>query len=697
MQKILFPLLILFIALTSCKSETSEQMTHQYTNELINETSPYLLQHAHNPVNWKAWNDNTLNEAKTSNKLILISVGYASCHWCHVMEHESFEDSTVAKIMNNNFINIKVDREERPDVDQVYMNAVQLMTKQGGWPLNCFTLPDGRPVYGGTYFPAAQWVDILEKLNETYEQDSAKVTEYADKLTNGIQATELITTKAEVRQFSVDRLHETVQNWKLNLDNFRGGPNRAPKFPLPNNYEFLMHYAYIFNDSTLMEQVELTLEQMAYGGIYDQVGGGFSRYSVDAEWKVPHFEKMLYDNAQLVSLYSKAYQRSNKYLYKHIVQQTLAWAEREMLTKEACYYSALDADSEGEEGKFYVWTKSELKEVLGDDYDLVDKYYNLNLKGLWEGNQILLRSEDDATVADVFEMSVSELRTKIDKINAKLLVARSVRIRPGLDDKALTSWNALMGVAYTDAYQAFGDEAYLASAIKLGDWFQKYQLKKDAELWHTFKDGKSKINGFLEDYASVSYFFVKLYEVTFDENYLAISKKLTDRVITDFQDEKSGMFYFTSSKNHDLVARKMEVSDNVIPASNSIFARNLFELGTLLENKTYLDMSRQMLANMYDTIPTYGSGYSNWASLCLNMTTPYYEIAITGKDSKTKLKTLSSKYIPNKIMMGGEKESPLIPLLEGKFMDETTIYVCVNRTCQLPVSTVEEALKQIQQ
>lgn len=699
-NQILILLLTFIIGACANSQKSSEQVNDnepKHTNSLINESSPYLLQHAHNPVDWMPWGDEAFEKAKKENKLVLVSIGYSSCHWCHVMEHESFENEAVAKVMNDFFVCIKVDREERPDVDQVYMNAVQLMTKQGGWPLNCFTLPDGRPVYGGTYFPAAQWVDILEKLHETYEQDSIKVTEYADKLTSGIQATELITAKEEIQQFSVDRLHETVQNWKMNLDNFRGGPNRAPKFPLPNNYEFLMHYAYHFDDSTLMDQVDLTLEQMAFGGIYDQVGGGFSRYSVDAEWKVPHFEKMLYDNAQLVSLYSKAYQRTNNYLYKHVVQQTLAWAEREMLTKEGCYYSALDADSEGEEGKFYVWTKSELKEVLADDYELIDKYYNLNLKGLWEGNQILLRSDNDVIIADEFEMSVSELRTKIDVINNKLLAARSVRIRPGLDDKSLTSWNALMGIAYTDAYQAFGNEAYLTSAIKLGDWFQKYQLKKDAELWHTFKEGKSKIDGFLEDYATVSYFFVKLYEVTFNEAYLMISKKLTDRVITDFQDEKSGMFYFTSAKNHDLVARKMDVSDNVIPASNSIFARNLFELGTLLENQTYVDLSRQMLANMYDTIPTYGAGYSNWASLCLNMTTPFYEIAITGEQSKDKLKTLSGKYIPNKIMMGGSKESMLVPLLAGKYTDETTIYVCVNRSCQLPVSTVEEALKQIKQ
>ena len=696
-NQILILLLTFIIGACANSQKSSDKVSDKepkYTNSLINESSPYLLQHAHNPVDWMPWGDEAFKKAKKENKLVLISIGYSSCHWCHVMEHESFENEAVAKVMNDHFVCIKVDREERPDVDQVYMNAVQLMTKQGGWPLNCFTLPNGKPIYGGTYFPAAKWVDVLEKLDETYQADSAKVIDYANKLTDGIQSTELISVKEEVGEFSVDRLHETVQNWKINLDNFRGGPNRAPKFPLPNNYEFLMHYAHEFGDSSLMEHVDLTLEKMAFGGIYDQVGGGFARYSVDAEWKVPHFEKMLYDNAQLISLYSKAYQRTKNPLYKYIVEQTIGWAEREMLTDYGCFYSALDADSEGEEGKFYVWTKAELKTLLEDDYALIDRYYNLNQKGAWEGNQILLRSENDATIADEFEMSISELNQKIDAINALLLEKRSSRIRPGLDDKSLTSWNALMGIAYTDAYQAFGKDSYLNRAKDLAAWVNKEQLKQN-KLWHTFKNGTSKISGFLEDYAITSYFFVKLYEVTFNEDHLQTAKLLTEKAIADFEDQNSGMFYFTSKQSHDLVARKMDVSDNVIPASNSIFARNLFELGTILYNEEYINRSKQMLANMYDTIPSYGSGYSNWAMLCLNMTTPYYEIAITGKETEAKFKQLGTHYIPNKVLMGCHDEKTTIPLLQGKFTDETTIYVCVNQTCQLPSKTVDDALKQI--
>jgi uncharacterized protein YyaL (SSP411 family) len=696
-HQILLLLLTFLIGACSNSQKSSDKVNDsdpKHTNSLINESSPYLLQHAHNPVNWMPWGDEAFEQAKKENKLVLISIGYSSCHWCHVMEHESFENEAIAKVMNDHFICIKVDREERPDVDQVYMTAVQLMTKQGGWPLNCFTLPNGKPIYGGTYFPAAKWVDVLEKLDETYQADSAKVIEYADRLTEGIANSELISVKVENKQFTEDRLHETVQNWKVNLDDFRGGPNRAPKFPLPNNYEFLMHYAYQFKDSSLMKHVDLTLEKMAFGGIYDQVGGGFSRYSVDAEWKVPHFEKMLYDNAQLISLYSKAYQRTKNPLYKHVVTQTIDWAEREMLTEYGCFYSALDADSEGEEGKFYVWTKTELKAILKDDYKLVDRYYNLNLKGLWEGNQILLRSDNDAIIAANFEMSPAALQLKIDGINALLLKARSARVRPGLDDKSLTSWNALMGTAYTDAYQAFGDEAYLKRAIDLANWFRKKQIKGD-KLSHTFKNDKSKIDGFLEDYALTSQFFVKLYEVSFDEGYLETAVLLTERAITEFEDKKSGMYYFTSKNSHDLVARKMEVSDNVIPASNSVFARNLFELGTLLDKQDYISRSEQMLANMYDTLPSYGSGYSNWASLCLNMTTPYYEIAITGKHTKEKFKSLSSHYIPNKIFMGSNDSKSKIPLLAGKFTDETTIYICVNQSCQLPSKTVDDALKQI--
>ncbi len=692
-------ILTFLLTIVSCSCGNSQKNTdqvsseHPYTNALIHEDSPYLLQHAHNPVDWMPWGDEAFEKAKKEDKLVLVSIGYSSCHWCHVMEHESFENEAVAKVMNDNFVCIKVDREERPDVDQVYMNAVQLMTGQGGWPLNCITLPDGRPIFGGTYFPKNKWVDVLQQLNSAYENDREKVLEYAANLTSGIESSEIISVKEEQKQFSADRLAEMVGQWSVSFDNFRGGPNRAPKFPLPNNYDFLMHYAHLYKDESTMKHVDLTLEKMAFGGIYDQVGGGFARYSTDAEWKVPHFEKMLYDNAQLVSLYSHAYQRTKNGLYKQVVYQTLAWVEREMTTEEGSFYSALDADSEGEEGKFYVWTKDELKLILGTDYDLAKAYYNVNTKGEWEGNYILLRNESDAAIADEFEMSVPELRMKMISINEKLLSKRANRVRPGLDDKSLTAWNCMMTVGYLDAYQAFDNSTFIDVAMKNVKWFEKNQCKKDGSLYRTFKNGNSKIDGFLEDYAFAIQMYVKLYEVTFEEEYLAKAKDLIDYTNEHFENINSGMYFFSSNLNHDLVARKMELSDNVIPASNSVMANNLWSLGVYLDDTLYQNHAKQMMSNVYDKIQEYGSGYSNWGILLMKMVAPYYEIAITGDQWKEKTQQINQHYIPNKLLMGGK--SGKLPLLEGKFLDETTIFVCVNHSCRMPVSTVEEALEQI--
>lgn len=689
---------MLFLISSCAESQKNNNKVNKedfkHTNELIDESSPYLLQHAHNPVDWMPWGDAAFEKAKKEDKLVLVSVGYSSCHWCHVMEHESFENEGVAAIMNEHFVCIKVDREERPDVDQVYMNAVQLMTGQGGWPLNCFTLPDGRPIYGGTYFPKDKWVDVLEQLHDSYTQNKAKVEEYAQKLTEGIQSTELITTKEENQQFSVARIDEMVIKWKPLMDNFRGGPNRAPKFPLPNNYEFLMKYAYLTNDTSLMEHVDLTLEKMAFGGIYDQIGGGFARYSTDAEWKVPHFEKMLYDNAQLVSLYAQAYQRTKRPLYKHIVYQTLSWVAREMTNPSESFYSALDADSEGEEGKYYVWTKSELKTLLGTDYDWVKDYYNVNMKGEWEGNYILLRSSNLEEFAEDHEMTAEELISKVQKVNGLLLSERAKRIRPGLDDKSLTSWNCMMAKGYLDAYEVFQEDEFLQAALDIEHWLSSKQMKKNGQLWHTFKNGKSTINGFLEDYAFAIDFYLKLYEVTFDESYLVKANKLTDYTIEHFEDPASGMYFFTSNLESDLVARKMDISDNVIPGSNSVMARNFWKLGTLYDNQELKDKSSQMLANVYDTITSYGSAYSNWGQLCLDMTMPYYEVAVTGENCKQIAADISKYYVPNKVMMGGESKSEL-PLLEGKFVGETTVFVCVDKACQMPVDNAKDAIQQM--
>jgi len=701
MQKHLLLVMILALALFNCKSQTSEQMAHKYTNDLINETSPYLLQHAHNPVNWKAWNDNTLAEAKASNKLILISVGYSACHWCHVMEHESFEDTLVAQVMNDKFVNIKVDREERPDVDQVYMNAVQLMTGSGGWPLNVIALPDGRPVWGGTYFRKNDWMNALNQISTVYNDSPEKLYEYADKLEEGIKSMDLVSLNSEEANFKKETLADAVDKWTKSFDRKKGGLNRAPKFMMPNNYHFLMRYAYQNNDDELLEYVNTTLTQMAYGGVYDQIGGGFSRYSVDDKWHVPHFEKMLYDNAQLVSFYSDAYLLTKNELYKSVVYETLAFVERELRTDDGIFYSSLDADSldengELEEGAYYVWQKEELKQILGEDLEVFSDYFNINNYGLWEkGNYVLIRRDTDEEIAKKHDISVQELHGKLASWKKTLLDIREKRSRPRLDDKSLTSWNALMLKAYSDAYRVFNEEAYLEAALKNANFIADKQLKGDGSLYHSYKDGKSTINGYLEDYATTIEAFITLYENTFDEKWLNKARDLSNYTFDHFFDDTNKMFFFTSDEDVSLVTRNVEYRDNVVPASNSIMAKNLFKLSHYFDNESYANTAKTMLNNISAEMESYPSSFSNWLDLMLNYTNNYYEVAIAGTNAFSKIHELNETYVPNKILAATETENEM-PLLLNRFNDdETMIFVCVNKACKLPVSEVEDALKLI--
>jgi uncharacterized protein YyaL (SSP411 family) len=672
---------------------------HKHTNALINESSPYLLQHAHNPVNWFPWGNEALKKAKDENKPLLISIGYSACHWCHVMEKESFENEEVAALMNAHFVCIKVDREERPDVDAVYMTAVQLMNGQGGWPLNCFALPDGRPVYGGTYFPKQNWMQILQNIDSLYRTQPEKVLEYAEKLSAGIRQSDWMEMNTSPSAFHVSDLEKMMKVWAGLFDNVDGGPDRAPKFPIPNNYQFLLHYAHLKKDEPLLKHVNLTLEKMAFGGIYDQIGGGFARYSTDRYWKVPHFEKMLYDNAQLISLYSEAYQLTKNELYKEVVYETLEFIEREMTSPENAFYSALDADSEGEEGKFYVWTKEELEKLLKENYDWVADYYNINETGFWEhGNYILLRNKSDEDFAKAHGFSLPELKEKVQAVKKILLAERAKRIRPGLDDKQLTSWNALMLKGYTDAYRVFREDKFLNAAVANANFILQKQKKADGGLWHNYKNGKSIINGFLEDYCFTIEAFVALYEVTLDTKWLTEAKQLTDYCFTHFQDKKSGMFFFTSDEDDVLITRKCEINDNVIPASNSSLARSLFVLGKLFDDKHYLQTAEQMLKNIIPSIATYGPGYSNWAMLELNHVFPFYEVVVCGENAMNKLQQLEQHFIPNKLICGLLKQEPnnTLPLTEGKYIaGKTMIYVCVNKTCRLPHEEVLQAVEEM--
>lgn len=670
---------------------------HKYSNALISETSPYLLQHAHNPVKWHPWNEETLAKAEEEGKLLLISIGYSACHWCHVMEHESFEDEVVAQLMNKHFINIKVDREERPDIDQVYMSAVQLMQKGGGWPLNCIALADGRPVWGGTYFQKDKWIEQIAQVSSFYQKKPEVMVKYAEKITKGIQQSELITFNNETANFKWDDLHELYASWEKKLDNMEGGPDRSPKFPIPNNYTFLMRYAQLKNDQALKDHIQLTLEKMAFGGIYDQIGGGFSRYSVDRHWKIPHFEKMLYDNAQLVSLYSEAFIAYGNPMYQDVVEETLAFIERELMNENGAFYSALDADSEGQEGKFYVWTKSELEAILGDDYTLFSNYYNVNKEGFWEhGNYVLLKKQTDKIFAEKHSIKQEDLQILVKKWKALLLAKRTERIRPGLDDKSLTSWNALMCKAYVDAYMAFNKQEYLTIALKNAQFIINNQWKEKGALFHSYKDGRSNINGYLEDYAFTIEAFLALYEATFETQWLQHAELLIEYSIVHFFNRKSGMFYFTSNLDSRLVARKMEVNDNVIPASCSVMANNLFLLGRYLNKSSYSKMAKTMLNNVSPHMASYGSAYSNWAILLLQQTAPFYEVAIIGAEAQTKSRAFHQRqYVPNKLLIGSKNQSNLALLKNKLVSDSTMLYICVEKVCQLPTSDITKALNLI--
>ncbi|OIQ16641.1 thioredoxin domain-containing protein [Lacinutrix sp. MedPE-SW] len=676
-------------------------MIHKYTNDLINETSPYLLQHAHNPVNWKAWHNSALELAKKENKLIIISVGYAACHWCHVMEHESFENEDVAIVMNSNFINIKIDREERPDIDQVYMNAVQLMTGSGGWPMNVVALPDGRPVWGGTYFKKEQWVNALNQISELYKKNPDKLYEYATKLAKGIKAMDLVKPNTNEPKFDTTFLKEIIADWSTYFDTHKGGIGKEPKFMMPNNYQFLLRYGYQKQDKEILDFVNTTLTKMAYGGIYDQIGGGFSRYSVDDKWHIPHFEKMLYDNAQLVSLYAEAFALTKNELYKNVVIETLEFIKRELTGTNGIFYTSLDADSLTEdnvleEGAYYVWKKEELQTLLKDDFKLFSTYYNVNNYGYWEHkNYVLIRDKSDLKFTNQENITLEKLKEKKKRWKSILLKEREKRNLPRLDDKTLTSWNALMLKGYVDAYRVLQDENYLNCAIKNAEFILNNQLKEDGSLYHNYKNGTSSINGFLEDYATTIDAFIALYQVTATTKWLNNAKALTDYCFDTFFDTKSQLFFFTSNQDKKLIVQTIEYRDNVIPASNSIMANCLFKLSHFYNNTHYLKTSKNMLNNIKPEIHQYGSAFSNWMNLMLNFTEPFYEVAITGDKANEKVKDLNKEYLPNKIVACTESKNSL-PLLNNRYVEnKTLIYVCVNNTCKLPVTNTNQAINQL--
>ncbi|WP_224995666.1 thioredoxin domain-containing protein [Cesiribacter sp. SM1] len=675
-------------------------MTPTHTNRLSQSSSPYLLQHQHNPVDWYPWGEEALQKAKEEEKPILLSIGYSACHWCHVMEHESFEEEAVAEVMNRGFVCIKLDREERPDIDQIYMDAVQAMGIQGGWPLNVFLTPDQKPFYGGTYFPREHWVQLLQNIEKAWKENRKALEESSEKFTDTLSYSDVERFGLEQHELHITRLklEHLFNSFAKKFDKGRGGLNPAPKFPMPSHWQFLLRYWAAAGDEPALEQALLTLREMAWGGIYDQVGGGFARYSVDAEWFVPHFEKMLYDNGQLISLYASAYTATKDELFKEVVYQTIAWAGREMLSPQGGFYSALDADSEGEEGKFYLWTIEELEEVLGkEEAELLADYYNASEEGNWEGANILFRRESSQEFARKYELDPDDLKQLLEDARQQLLEARSRRIRPGLDDKILAAWNGLMLTGLCDAYAAFGEPNFLELAQQNAAFIEKNLLQGN-RLRRNHKAGTAPSPAFLDDYAFVIGGFLHLYGVSFEEHWLRLADNLTAYCLQDFWDTEEGLFFYTGKSSEALIARKKELFDNVIPSSNSQMAHNLYQLGLLLEKEEYTEKAAGMVSAMERLLLTEPQYLTHWLGLYLQIAYPTAEVAIVGPSYREKALELHQHYLPNKVVAATARESKL-PLLQYRQPkeDETQLYVCYNRACQKPVEEVAEAVQQIRE
>lgn len=662
-------------------------------NRLINETSPYLLQHAHNPVDWYPYGEEAFTAARERNRPLLISIGYSACHWCHVMEHESFSKPEIAEVMNRLFVCVKVDREERPDVDLLYMNAVQLLHNSGGWPLNCFALPDGSPFWGGTYFRPAQWADLLMQISDLYDNSHEELKIQASRLMEGISGQNMV--EAPAYPSGIDRAFpdETYEQLSLRFDDINGGMTGAPKFPMPVVWQFVLDYYDLSGKTEALDYALKTLRAMAMGGIYDQIGGGFARYSTDAHWKVPHFEKMLYDNAQLISLYAKAFHISGHKEFLEIIQQSISFTERELTSPEGAFYAALDADSEGEEGRFYVWTRDEIMNVLPEYGALLSEYWGIDQEGRWEhGRNILLRPLTDEVFATRQHLSAEELKQLVRMASALLLKERNKRVRPGLDDKILISWNSLMIKAYADAYRVTQHQPWLDAALKAARFSEKEMIREDGSLLRTWKNGNARIEGILNDYAYLAEAFITLYQVSFDEGWLHAAKRLTDNVLRTFGDANSPLFWF--SADHPgagpEVVRVIETTDGVEPSGNAVMSKVLLFLGHYFSENTYTDRAEKMIQRMQARINAYPQAYACWASSAMLLASGIRTLVITGPEAFDFARTLFAKQTASTLLAASISPSDL-PIFENRFKDgETLIYQCLGSVCQAPVSNPDQ-------
>ena len=677
-------------------------------NRLANETSPYLLQHQDNPVDWYPWGGEALGRARAENKPILLSIGYAACHWCHVMEHESFEDRDTAAIMNDLYVNVKVDREERPDLDTIYMEAVQALTGHGGWPMTVFLTPEGEPFYGGTYFPPEPrqgmpaFRDVLRGVADAYRERREDVAHNATQLREALRGG--LRLQSEEGELGPEILDAAVTGLGRSFDRTHGGFGRAPKFPQPMTIDFLLRQRVRTDSPAPLEMAELTLEKMARGGMYDQLGGGFHRYSVDERWLVPHFEKMLYDNALLTPVYLHAFQLTGKELYRRIATETLDWTLREMTDEGGGFYSTLDADSEGHEGKFYVWTPDELVALLGEeDARLVAAYFDVTPRGNFEGVNILHLPRTIDTVAERLKVSIERLGEALDRARPILFAAREGRVHPGRDDKILTAWNGLMIRAFAEAAWTLDRADYLAVAARAAD-FVLTHLRRDGRLLRTHKGGQSKLNGYLEDYAFLADGLLALYAAGFDPRWLDEARALTVTMIEQFWDEEEGGFFDTSRDHEALIARPKSVFDNAVPSGNSVAVETLQRLAIIDDRPEWAAMASRVLRGMREWMLRAPTGFGRLLSaLDFELATPR-EVALVGRrdapDTEALLATVRARFRPNTIVAlrePGARESEQPALLRARNLLEgrATAYVCERYACKQPVTAPAALAEQL--
>ena len=669
-------------------------LSQDMENKLANEKSLYLKQHATNPVNWYPWGNQALDSAKNSDKLLLISVGYSSCHWCHVMEEESFTDNDVAQVMNSNFVNIKVDREERPDLDEIYMKALVLMTGSGGWPMNIIALPDGTPIWGGTYVPKTQWIQVLNQVSGFYKTRKPDVLEYANSVREGVKKEALVKPSPRNETYSTELQIELAEKAFKYSDKINGGIGNGQKFPLPSMLNFFLRFSNEYSNQDMKDFVYTTLMKISRGGINDRIDGGFHRYTVDNTWHIPHFEKMLYDNAQLLSIYSNAFKVFKDERFKSELYNIHRFLESKMTGEDNLIYSSISADTNYKdgtksEGDFYVWEAEELKKILKDDFKWVSEYYNINQTGYWENDRyVFYQTISDKEYCEKQGVNLTQFNKKLNRVNSLLKIEREKRVHPIIDSKIIFSWNALTIRGLVDSYKTTKDPVFLNKALLINNSLSKKMIDKNI-IQHTSSSAAEVL--FFEDYSYYIDALIGLYEITFDQKYLQFADELVVFSNEKFKEE-SGFYRFSTNQENLFADSLINLQDGVTPSANSVMNFNLFRLGHFNGNKNYLSQSKTMINNVSEVIKERVTDHLLWLNNSHNYSQKFYEIAISGQNALVKANELMEKYLPNTITAASDTETNFYLLKDRYFEDETYIYVCVDNTCKFPVTSVTEAL-----